>query len=114
MVEMAYGLPYQHEDSTVAINLVDAQLEQDLSQSQFARDQDRFEMIRVLNEEHMEYSKGKSPDLEQLLNKIRSIFKHIEEEAPEDETLQAALIAKISKSEFQGTQAKNRTSPIHV
>ena len=29
MVEMAYGLPYQHEDSTVAItgNLVDAQLE---------------------------------------------------------------------------------------
>ena len=26
MVEMAYGLPYQHEDSTVAINLVDAQL----------------------------------------------------------------------------------------
>ena len=27
MVEMAYGLPYQHEDSTVAIKLVDAQLE---------------------------------------------------------------------------------------
>jgi len=33
MVEMAYGLPYQHEDSTVAINLVDAQLEQDLAQN---------------------------------------------------------------------------------
>ena len=30
MVEMAYGLPCKHEDSTVAINIVDAQLEQDL------------------------------------------------------------------------------------
>ncbi len=65
MVEMAYGLlvPNQHEDSTVAINLVEAQLERDLSQSPFARDQDRFEMIRILNEERVEYSKGKSPDL---------------------------------------------------
>ena len=51
MVEMAYGLPYQHEDSTIAINHVDAQLERDLSQSPFDRDQDRFEMIRILNEE---------------------------------------------------------------
>jgi hypothetical protein len=25
MVEMAYGLPYKHEDSMVTINLVDAQ-----------------------------------------------------------------------------------------
>ena len=79
MVEMAYGLPYQYEDSTVAINLVDAQLERDLSQSLFDRDQDRFEMIRILNEERVEYSKGKSPELEQLLNKIGSIFKPIEE-----------------------------------
>ena len=74
MVEMAYGLPYKHEDSMVAINLVDAQLEQDLSQSLFARDQDLFEMIRILNEERVEYSKGKSLDLELLLNRIRSIF----------------------------------------
>jgi hypothetical protein len=35
VVEMAYGLPYKHEDSTVAIDLVDAPLlvEQDSSQS---------------------------------------------------------------------------------
>jgi hypothetical protein len=38
MVEMAYGLPYKHEDSTIAINLVDAQLELDLSQSHFAKE----------------------------------------------------------------------------
>ncbi len=115
MVEMAYVLPYKHEDSTVAINIVDAHLEQDLSQSPFARDQDRFEMIRILNEQRVEYSKGKSLDLEMLsVNRIRSIFKPIEEEAPEDESLQAALTAQISKSEFKGTQAKNQSGPKHV
>ena len=30
MIEMAYGLPYGHEDSTITIDLVDAQLELDL------------------------------------------------------------------------------------
>ncbi len=100
MVEMAYGQPHKHEDSTVAINLVDAQLEQDLSQSLFARDQDRFEMMRILNdEERVEYSKGKWLDLEFLLNRIGSIFKPIEEEAQKDESLQAALKAQTRKSE---------------
>ena len=51
MVEMAYGLPYKHEDYMVAINLVDAQLELDLSQSPFAREQERYEMMRILNDE---------------------------------------------------------------
>jgi hypothetical protein len=73
-----------------------------------------LQSIRILNEERVEYSKGKSPDLEQLLNKIGSNFKPIEEEAPEDETLQAALTAQIRKSEYKGTQAKNRTGPKHV
>ena len=114
MVEMAYGLPYKHEDSTGAINLVDAQLEQDRSQSPFARDQDWFEMMRMLNEELVEYSKGKTLNFELLLNRIGSIFKPIEEEAQEDETLQAALTAQICKSEYQGTQAKNQTCPKHV
>jgi hypothetical protein len=45
MIEMAYGRPYKHEESTVAIIIVDAQLEQDLSQSPFAREQDRFDDI---------------------------------------------------------------------
>ncbi len=54
MVEMACCLPYKHEESTVAINLVDAQLEQDLSQSPFARNQDRFEMMWILSEERVE------------------------------------------------------------
>jgi hypothetical protein len=113
MVEMAYGLPCKHEDSTVAINPVDAQFEQDLSQSLFARDQDRFEMMLTLNEERVEYSKGKSLDLELLLNRIGSIFnlKPIEEETPEDESLQAALTAQICKSKYKGVQVKNRSGP---
>ena len=61
---MAYGLPYKHEDSKIAINLVDAQLELDLSQSPFAREQESFETTRILNEERVEYTKGKVLDLE--------------------------------------------------
>jgi hypothetical protein len=89
-------------------------LEQDLSQSPFARDQDRFEMMRILNEERIEYSKWKSLDLELLLNRIGSIFKPIEEEAPEHESLQTALTAQIHKSKYKGTQAKNSSGPKQV
>ena len=51
-----------------------------------------------------------------LLNRIGSIFKPIEEQALEDETLQAAPTAQISKTrcENKGTQAKNQTCPKHV
>ena len=109
---MAY--PISMKTHTVAINLGDAQLQQDLSQSPFARDQDRFEMIRILDEKRVEYSKGKSLDLELLLNRIGSIFKPIEEEAPEDESLQAALTAQICKSGYKGIQVKNQFCPKHV
>jgi hypothetical protein len=74
MVEMADGLPYKHKDSTIAINLVDAQLEIYLSQASFAREQERFEMMRILNEERIEHSKWKKLDLELFLNRIGSIF----------------------------------------
>ena len=61
MVQMAYGLPYKHEDFTVSINLVHAQLELDIPQSPVAKEQERFEMM---NEERVEYSKGELLDLE--------------------------------------------------
>jgi hypothetical protein len=64
-------------------------------------------MMLILNEERVKYSKRKSLDLELLLNRISSIFKPIEEEAPEDESLQVALTAQIHKSEYKGIQAKN-------
>ncbi len=99
----------------VAINIVNAQLEQDLPQMPFAREQDRFEMMLLLNEERVEYSKGKLLDLELLLNTksctICSIFKPIEKEAQEDESLHAAPTAQIRKSEYKGSQAKSRSSP---
>ena len=107
MVEMAYGLPYKHEDSTVAINIVDAQLELDLLQAPFAQVQERFNMMWILNDERVEtveYSKGKALDLELLLNMIGSVFKPIEDETPEDESLQAALSAQVRKNEYRGTQ----------
>ena len=108
---MAYGLPYKHEDSTVAINTVDAQLELDLSQAPFAKDQERFEMMLILNDKRVEYSKEKVLDLELLLNRIGSVFKPIEDETPEDESLQAAHSAQVHKNEYRGVQGKDRGCP---
>ena len=54
MVEMAFGLPYKHDDHTKAIQFIDAQLEKINSQAVFAREQDRLEMIRVLHAARVE------------------------------------------------------------
>ena len=51
MVEMAYGLPYKHDDHTTAINLINSQWERINLQHIFAREQDQFEMIRILHAE---------------------------------------------------------------
>ncbi len=97
MVETAYGLPYKYEDFTVAINLDDAQLEQDLAQTPLAREQERFEMTGILNDERVEYNNGKKLDLEVLLNRIYIVFNPIEKKAPEDDSLQAALLAQVCR-----------------
>ncbi len=68
-------------------------------------------MILILNEERVEYSKGKKLDLELLLNSIGGIFKRVEEEAQDKESLQAALTAQIRKNEYKGLQAKNGSGP---
>ena len=119
MVEMAHGLPYKHEDSTVAINLVDAQLELDLSQAPFEKDQERFEKMRILRDERVEYSKGKALELELLLNRIGSVFKPIEDDTPEEECLQAALSAQVRKNEYKGpgrpeAKSKSKARPCRI
>ena len=50
-------------------------------QSPFARERERFEMMKILNDERVEYSKGKKLDFELLLNRIGSVFKPIEDES---------------------------------
>ncbi len=100
MLEMAYGLPYKHDDHKTAINLIDAQLARN-SQVAFAREQDRLEMIQFLHVARVESSNRKTSDLELLLNQIAGIFKP-DEEAPEDDnTLQAALLAQACKTNFE-------------
>ena len=68
-------------------------------------------MMRMLNAEHVEYSKGKKLDLELLLNRIGSVFKPIEDETPEDGSQQAALTAQVRKNEYMGMQGKDRGGP---
>ena len=48
-------------------------------------------MMRILNDERVEYSKRKNLDLELLLNRIGSVFTPNEEEAQDDDSVQAAL-----------------------
>ena len=63
MVEMAFGLPYKHEDHTTAVQFIDAQLEKIDSQAVFAREQDRLEVIRVLHAARVESDNGKDLDM---------------------------------------------------
>ena len=46
-----------------------------------------FEMMRMLNDERVEYSKGKVLDRELLLKGIGSVFKPIEDGTPDEESL---------------------------
>ena len=105
MVEMAYGLPYKHDDHKTAINFIDAQLEKINSQAVFAREQDRLEMIRILHAARVEAGDGKGLDLELLLNQIKGIFKPDEGAKENEESLQAALSAQVRKTNYENRGA---------
>ena len=68
-------------------------------------------MMRILNDKRVEYSKGKVLELELLLNRIGIVFKPVEDDTPEEESLQAALSAQVRKNEYKGTQGKDRGGP---
>ena len=68
-------------------------------------------MMRILNDERVEYNKGKVLDLELLLNRIGRVFKPIEDETPEEESLHAALSAQVRKNEYRDTQGKDQGGP---
>ncbi len=61
-----------------------------------------------MNEERVEYSRGKKLDLISLLNRIGSFFNSIEKETSEYGSLQAALTAQVRKNEYKGTQGNAR------
>jgi hypothetical protein len=97
MIEMAYGLPYKHDNHTTAINLIDAHLEKSNSQTTFAREQDMLEMTRILHTIRVEACHDKTLILELLFNQIGGIFKRDEEAPKEDDKLQAALSTQVCK-----------------
>ena len=47
-IEITYGQQYKYEDHTTAILFIDAQLEKINAHASFAREEDRLEMIRIL------------------------------------------------------------------
>ncbi len=80
MVKMTYCLQYKHEDHTTAIMFIDAQLEEINTQEKiniqvsFAKEQDRLEMIRILQAARVKSENGKKLDLELSFNQIGKIF----------------------------------------
>ena len=69
-------------------------------------------MMRILNDERVEYSKGKTLGLDLLLNRISSV-KPIENETPgpDAESLQAALTVQVRRNEYKGMQGKDLVGP---
>jgi hypothetical protein len=55
MIEDAFGLPFQSEDSMTAINFVNAQIEAEESIIPFASEADRMGFTRSLHELKLEY-----------------------------------------------------------
>ncbi len=110
---MTYGLPYNYEDHTTAILFIDAQLERITSHVSFTREQDLLEMILVLHAARVESGNGKVFDLELLFSQVRGIFKPEEEGQEEDVTLQAALLAQVSKTNYEnlGAATQDHTIP---
>ena len=113
MVEMAYGLPYKDEDHTTAIQFIDAQLERINSQTVFAHEHERLEMIRILHAARVEAGNGKDLDIEILLNQVGGIFKPEEETPDNEDSLQAALSANVQRQSFanRGAAVQDRRGP---
>ena len=90
MVEMAYGLQYKYEDHITALQLINAQWEKINSQANFAREQDRLDMIRILHASRVQSGNGQNLDLELFLDQLGDIFKPEEDDQEDDGTLQTA------------------------
>ncbi len=112
MIEMAFGLSFQADDSMIANNFVTAQLDAEKDSDQpFANEQERLAMTRVLHDYKTSYETNGHIDLEKLFYQLGSIFKP-EVESTEDDSLQAAMIAHAKMQPRPAHQDKgNYTGP---
>ncbi len=102
MIEMAFGLSFQAEDSMIANNFVTAQLDaEEDSEQPFANEQEQLAMTRVLHGYKTSYETNGLIDLERLFNQLGSIFKPVVE-SPEEDSLQAMM-----------AQARIQPKPVH-
>jgi hypothetical protein len=76
MIEMAFGLSFQAEDSMIAKNFVTAQLDpKEDSEQPFAKEQERLAMTRVLHDYKTAYETNGNIHLEKLFNQLGSMRK---------------------------------------
>jgi hypothetical protein len=114
MIEDAFGLPFQSEDSMTAINFVNAQIEAEESIIPFASEAERMGFTRSLHELKLEYETKGKLDLGQTFDKLTRAFRVREETIHEDDTIQSAFTAQIQPQRKFG-QPRNdnvkRSSP---
>ena len=67
MIEMAFALPFGAEDSMVAINFVNAQIDVDENRFPFTSEHDKMSFQRALFEAKLLHEKNGKLDLTQLL-----------------------------------------------
>ncbi len=102
MIEDAFGLTFQSEDSMTAINFVNAQIEAEESRIPFASEADRMGFTRSLHELKLEYATKGKLDLGQTFDKLTRAFRVREEILIEDDTLQTAFTAQIQPQQKFG------------
>ncbi len=90
MIEDAFGLPFQSEESITAINFVNAQIEGEEDPTGFASEADKLGFFRVLHELKLQYEKEGRLDLGQTFDRLTRTFRVREETILEDDTIHSA------------------------
>jgi hypothetical protein len=75
MIKMAFALPFGAEDTMVAINFVNAQIDVDENRFAFAIEHDKMLFQRALFEAKLLHEKNGKLDLTQLFDKLLKTFR---------------------------------------
>jgi hypothetical protein len=95
MIEDAFGLSFQSEESMTAINFVNAQIEGEEDPTGFASEADKLGFFQALHELKLQYKKEGRLDLGQTFDRLTRAFRVREETILEDDTLHSALMAQV-------------------
>ena len=95
MIEMTFALPFGAEDSMMAINFVNAQIDVDENRFPFTSEHDKMSFQRALFEAKLLHEKNGKLDLTQLFDKLMRTFRTKDVTHTEEDNLQSAMAAQM-------------------